>query len=53
MLLRLEECIKVPERALNEVIGWHFSESAEGAEIKVQGIEASTRVTVYVDTGQI
>ncbi len=31
VLLRLEKCIKVPERALNEVIGWHLSKSAEGA----------------------
>jgi hypothetical protein len=27
MLLRLEQCVEVPERALDEVVGRHFGEA--------------------------
>jgi hypothetical protein len=34
MLLRLEECIKIPERTFNKVIGRHFRKSEKKSKKK-------------------
>lgn len=36
MLLWLKEGIKVPEGALNEIIGGHFGETEEGNKVSIK-----------------
>ena len=46
VLLRLEQCVKVPERALNVVVGGHFAEAKLEKDLAVLGADLEQRVQV-------
>jgi len=48
MLLRLKQGIKVPEAALNKVVGWHFSETVNNHTTDI-----STETTFQLPTKAI
>lgn len=36
VLLGLEECVKIPEGTLNEVVSWHFRETGKSVKKQVE-----------------